>query len=141
VPHVDSSLVVIVCAESRPPHAEPKHGHGEDGRIEPTIDFDYDAIDRSVFEIDWENVSGADLEASSKVFKAMVGWVWQDGMRNPEGMNIRSIIVCWVFLDHLRPLTLTELSRAFGKKKQSLGRWVDDFKRAFPDIRNPHMKD
>ena len=33
---------------------------------------------------------------------------------------------------NLHPLSLTELAGGFSKKKQSLGRWVADFKRAFP---------
>jgi len=47
-----------------------------------------------------------------------------------ERDGIRATILCWVFLEHLRPLTLTDLARASGKKKQSIGRWVDEFKRA-----------
>jgi hypothetical protein len=81
------------------------------------------------------------LEALLKIFRSLIGWLWQNGMKNPEGINIRATIPCWVFLSHLRPLTLSDLARASGKQKQSIGKWVDEFKRAFPGIRNSHMKD
>ena len=41
----------------------------------------------------------------------------------------------------METLTMTEMAAGFGKKKQSLGRAVDDFKRSFPKIRIAHMKD
>ena len=136
---VDVSDLVVV--RSLPPHL----GHGEDGQLEPTCNFPYDEVDQSLFGAEarkeLNDLSAADFEAASRVFRALVSWMWQNGMKNPQGLNLRAIIVCWVFLEHLRPLTLTELARAFGKKKQSLGRWVDDFKRAFPRIRNSHMKE
>ncbi len=81
------------------------------------------------------------MDAALKVFSRLLEWIWQNGMKNSEGLTIRAVIACWIFLKHLRPLTLTQMARGFGKKKQSLGRWVDDFKIAFPHIRNPHMKD
>lgn len=121
----------------------PQHGHAEDGRLEPVTGFDYESVERAVFHVEPEELrelSPEATEAGLKLFTALVTWIWQNGMRNPDGMQLRSIIVCWVFLDHLRPLSLTELARAFGKKKQSLGRWVDEFKRSFPNIRNAHMK-
>jgi len=130
----------------------------DDQRIEPSCDFDYAAVERALARVERgeslegttltpalshpmvEGVEERDLEAAQEVIRQLINWIWQDGMKNPEGLNIRAIIVCWVFLPHLHPLNLTELARAFGKHKQSLGRWVDDFKRQFPGIRNPHMK-
>jgi len=118
--------------------------HNEAGQIEATTDFDYDELDARLFnvrpETDLEQFSAEEMERGLKVFRVLTEWMWQDGMKNSDGLTIRSIIVCWIFLKHLHPLTLTEIARGFGKKKQSLGRWVDDFKRAFPHIRNPHMK-
>ena len=73
----------------------------------------------------------AELDAAVAIFQSLIKWVWQDGMRNDEGLKIRSIIACWVFLPELRPMTLTEIALGFGKKKQSLGRWVCHFKQHF----------
>lgn len=117
--------------------------HAEDGHLEPTTDFDYDEIDRSLGHTkDLETLSDADIDAAAKVITRVFEFVWQNGMKNPEGLQIRATIVCWVFLKHLHPLTLTELARGFGKKKQSLGRWVDEWKRhpLLGKLRNPHMK-
>ena len=119
--------------------------HAEDGHLEPSCEFDYEAIDRKVFHVepeeDPEQLSAEEIDAACKVFTRLVEWIWQDGMQNVQGLQIRAAIVCWIFLSQLRPLTLTEMAKGFGKKKQSLGRWVDDFKRAFPRIRICHMKD
>jgi hypothetical protein len=101
------------------------------------IDFDYAALDRLPPEPD----QTYDIDLALKAFTHLVEWVWQDGMNNVEGLQIRASIVCWIFLPQLRPLTLTQMAQGFGKKKQSLGRWVDDFKRCFPRIRIAHMKD
>ena len=120
------------------------YAHSPSGQIEPTTDFDYDEVDRRSFHVepdDSEEFTAAEMDAALKVFSRLLEWIWQGGMKNSEGLTIRSIIACWIFLKHLRPLTLTQMARGFGKKKQSLGRWVDDFKIAFPNIRNHHMKD
>ncbi len=149
-------------ARSRPAGATDSHTcHAEDGHLEPSVEFDYDSIDRNVFHTeqddkrpmcdvgDTDNVEDSkafkdftdlEIDAACKVFTRLVEWIWQDGMKNVEGLQIRASIVCWIFLSQLRPLTLTEMAKGFGKKKQSLGRWVDDFKRAFPRIRICHMK-
>jgi len=126
------------------PNFPQSHGHAEDGHLEPTCEFDYASIEQALFNVspeEWDKISPEQLDAVLKVFRSLVAWMWQSGMKNPEGLNIRATILCWVFLEHLRPLTLTDLARASGKKKQSIGRWVDEFKRAFPGIRNSHMKD
>ncbi len=136
---------------SCPPSAH--YAHASDGHIEPTSDFPFDEIyerdemDRvrgsrsSPLRDDVEDpLTPEEMEAALRVFTKLLEWVWQNGAKNCEGLKIRAIIACWIFLKHLRPLSLTEIARGFGKKKQSLGRWVDDFKIAFPNIRNPHMK-
>jgi phage antirepressor YoqD-like protein len=43
----------------------------------------------------------------------------------------------------LRPLTLTQIAKSYGMKKQSLGRWIEDdgvgFKDKFPTVKTSHM--
>ena len=120
--------------------------HEEDGHITAVTDFDYDAIDRNLFDLSPEDLqvlagmSQKEMDNAFKMFDTLLRWVWQNGMRNPEGMNIRTIIACWLFIRELRPLTETDLARIFGKDKQSLGRWVVQFKEAFPFIKSPHFK-
>jgi hypothetical protein len=116
--------------------------HDESGPV-PSVGFDYEAIDEKVFGFKPEEVEGLSPETIRLVYRGMcayLGWVWQDGMKNPEGLQIRSMIVCWNFLPHLQPLELSELARGFGKKKQSVGRWHDQFKLAFPHHKNTHMR-
>jgi hypothetical protein len=126
-------------------HHHPGAGHAEDGHLEPLTDFDYQHIDRACFGVEPEDdcaeFTPEEIDAACKTFTALVEWMWQGGMKNVDGLQIRASVVCWIFLSQLRPLTLTEMAGGFGKKKQSLGRWVDDFKRKFPRIRIAHMKD
>ncbi len=118
-------------------------GHDENGRPVPCTQFDYDQVDEDVFqhkpESDLSEFTQEEIDRALVVLRVLLQWIWQSGMKNADGLQIRAIIVCWIFLKELRPLTLTEMARGFGKKKQSLGRWVDQFKRLFR-IKTPHMR-
>lgn len=123
-------------------------GHGEDGKPVPVTDFDYDAIERD-FKSDLQQFrdeaeegqySEEDVDRALVVVTRLLKWIWQGGMKNADGLQIRAMIICWVFLKELRPIELTQLAGAFGKDKQSLGRWVDNFKEFFPRIRISHMR-
>ncbi len=118
--------------------------HGEDGRFVPVEDFDYSAVDKNLFgndaETDLSKLSQQDVDRALTVLRVMLQWIWQNGMKNVDGVKIRAIIICWIFLKELRPLTLTQLSRGFGLKKQSVGRWVDQFKKDLPEIKTCHMR-
>lgn len=119
-------------------------GFEEDGTLVQKVDFDYGAVDKEVFnyepESDLTEFTPMEMEAALKGLRVLLQWIFQNGMKNPDGVKIRAICICWVFLKELRPLTLTELATGFGMKKQSLGRWVDDLKRRFPYIRTSHMR-
>lgn len=118
----------------------PGLAHGEAGQIEGTTEFDYDILDRDQPLDSPENLSPDQIDAVLRMFRLIAEWIWQDGMKNVEGLMIRASIACWVFIPHLHPLNLTQLARGFGKHKQSFGRWVDDWKRKFPQFVSPHMK-
>jgi hypothetical protein len=119
------------------------YGYEEAGRCVPATEFDYDQVDRDVFEelepADLTQFSQEELDAAILVFRKLLNWVWQNGNKNADGIKIRAIIVCWIFLEENRPKTLTEMAVGFGMKKQSLGRWVDQFKRVFR-IPTRHMR-
>lgn len=116
---------------------------GENGERIPVANFPFHLLDEVAAEekgIAAEEFTIAELAGAEEAFRRLMTWVWQDGMRNPEGVKIRAIICCWVFLKHVRPCTLTELAARYGMKKQSLGRWVDQFKLDFPDYWTCHMR-
>lgn len=99
------------------------------------IDFDF-----SLIEPDGEEGAMGVSEVVVGV-ERMVRWVYQDPHhRNLNGVAIRSIIVSWLMLRELQGLTLTQLAGMYGLDKQSLGRWVDDFKRTFPSVRSCHFR-
>jgi len=101
------------------------------------IDPDWDSIDRNVFQRC--EPDAADFDKAAEAIRQVQRWVFQDGPRNPEGLVIRSTIAAWIFLPELRQLNMTSMAAGMGLKKQSLGRWVDVWKRDFPHIRTPHM--
>jgi hypothetical protein len=123
-------------------------GHGEDGKLVPVAEFDFDAVEKAFEsdlaqfrgEIEQGQYSQEDVDRALVVLAVLLKWIWQGGMKNVDGLQIRAVIVCWVFLKELRPLTETDLARAFGKDKQSFGRWVENFKEFFPRIRIAHMR-
>ena len=120
--------------------------HGEVTGVE---EFDYDLVERRLSadlgspecQEELSKLTPEEVESGLKLFRCLVRWLWQDGMKNANGLTIRSIIVCWIFIEELHPMTLTQMARGFGgRHKQSLGRWIDSFKRLFPYIKTPHMR-
>lgn len=122
----------------------PGLAHDETGRLVSVCEFDFDTVQQNLFgddpRSDLHGVTPAEIDRAIEVLRIMLQWIWQDGMKNVDGVKIRAIILCWIFLKELRPLSLTQVARGFGLKKQSLGRWVDLFKRQFPDIKTSHMR-
>jgi len=127
---------------SRKSRQQSDPAHAEDGSLTASVPFDYEVIDRNLFPADEQVFSDnqAIIDASCLLFQRFVRWIWQDGKKNPEGVQIRAMIVCWIFIPELRALTETQLAIGFGKEKQSIGRWVDQWKRDFPHVRSPHMR-
>jgi len=117
------------------------YGFDENGRKVWVTQFDYDKVDQDLSKYSQrkETFTAKEVDAAIKVIDKLLCWVWHNGMRNPEGIKIRAIVVCWILLKPLRPFSLTGISKLYGKKKQSLGRWVDQFKREFKFL-TPHMR-
>lgn len=122
--------------------SHPGLAYDEDGNLVAIEDFDEAEVDRNLFDAaeTLETPSAADVDLVYKIMHRLMSWIFQDGLTNPNGIAIRSIIVCWVFLPQLKPLSLTQISRGVGKLKQSVGRWVDRFKKEFPYLKTCHMK-
>ena len=118
--------------------------HEEDGHITPVQQFDWEAVERNLFSPEsvkeLEELTQEDIDRALKMFDVVLRWVFQNGMKNSDGLKIRAIIVCWIFLKELRPYKLVDMATGFGMQKQSLGRWHDDFKIRFPGIKTPHMR-
>jgi hypothetical protein len=113
----------------------------DDGSLVPFTEFDYEQAERDLFgavaangddgELDCE-----ELQRALKFIRALFEWIYGNGMQNPEGLNVRAMIVCWRLLEYLHPLTLAELARGYGQEKRSIGRWLQDFNAKFPHLRN-----
>jgi len=118
--------------------------HEEDGHLTGTTDFDFEQVARDLGEwhpeTDLTELTSVEMEAARRALKEIARWMYQNGSKNPEGVKIRGIIFCWIFLEELHPLTETQLARGYGMHKQSIGRWIEDWKRCFPDIRTSHMR-
>ena len=116
--------------------------HDEDGTFVEYTQFDYEAVDEALGSPrdQLADYSQEDIDRALKVLEILLQWVWQKGKNNFDGLGIRAIIICWVCLKEVRPMTETELATGFGKPKQSFGRWIEQFKIFFPRIRLPHMR-
>lgn len=119
-------------------------GHDESGALIPVEGFDYAAVDRNHFDPgtveELSKLSAEQMDAGIKLNRCTLEWIFADGMNNKDGVAIRAILCCWIYLPWLRPLTMEELAAGFGMDKQSFGRWHDVFKKDFPFIRTPHMR-
>jgi hypothetical protein len=80
------------------------------------------------------------IEGEIRALKTTLEWVIQNGMNEENGVMFRILIAGWIYLEWMREMTLTELATMYGKDKQSFGRWVDDFKLRFPEVRTHNMK-
>jgi hypothetical protein len=113
---------------------------GDDGSVCSAIDFDYDAVDEALIHapqvpgLDGAQHPNARHEETIVALQVILEWILQKVPRNQNGIEIRATIAAWIFLPYLRSLSLTEVSAMVGRDKQSLGRWVDDFKRQFPGV-------
>lgn len=88
-----------------------------------------DVMDR----LDGQKPRSSHPEAEGEAIRRIAEWMWQ-GCANLDGFAVRAAVVCWIFHQPLRPYSMTRMAGRLGKKKQSLGRWVDSFKREFPAV-------
>ncbi len=119
--------------------------YGEDGAIVRVTGPDFDSIDANVFHVEQQAVHDALSPETSDLVCAVVRpifeWLWSDGTKNTDGLQNRAAICCWFFVPQLRALTMTQMAAGYGKKKQSFGRPVADWKQRFPGLRIAGMKD
>jgi hypothetical protein len=135
-------------------HNVDDYGYNDDGQLEKTTPFPYEQVGKVVDDASHEltpaelvemrrecsRLTTEEREAAMSMFRMLVRWLWQSGMTNPNGLLIRSVIVCWVFLEEVQQFNLTGIAHKFDRDKQSIGRWMPRFKKAFPMIKTPHMK-
>jgi len=121
-------------------HDASRFGFGDSGDIEQVVQFPYDEIDGVEAEEEIPSMTREEIEAALKTFRALVRWIWQDGKRNDNGLLLRTVIACWIFLPEVRQHNLTQIAHQFGRDKESPGRWVVDFKKSFPMVNSPHFK-
>lgn len=114
---------------------------GFEGRGAPieSVDFDFDAVDEALSSAISPNKAAnhptsQHAEAELAALKTILEWVVQKVPKNQNGIEIRATIAAWIFLPYLRTMNLTEIAATVGRDKQSLGRWVDDFKRRWPGV-------
>jgi hypothetical protein len=111
---------------------------GEEGQVVGIENFPFDEIDRRLGFAEQDNSAEERDFKEIRALQVMLRWIMAN--QKSEGILIRALIVCWTFLPELHPLELTELANKFGKHKQSFGRWHDDFKILFPEVRTQHMR-
>ncbi len=108
------------------------NAYDEQSHITQTVDFAYDEIDRRFGVAHLHHESP--IEIAGEGMRALMSWAWQDACKNWDGFQCRCSVLAWIFHPPLRELSMTEMAGRIGKKKQSLGRWVEDFKKQFPQV-------
>lgn len=104
--------------------------YDDNGGVTLTCDFAYDQVESALgFEPAERDIEDA-LECQRRVWR----WVYQPPCTDLDGFTCRCIVACWIFVPQLRAETMTHIAGRFGKKKQSLGRWVVNFQKTFPEI-------
>lgn len=125
-------------------HVGPGIAFDDDGELIGKEEFDFDQVDENLTgdcpAPGLEHITRREMIIALKMFEMLVRWMFQNGFSNLNGLQIRAVIVCWIFLPNLHGFSMTRLAEGMGKDKQSLGRWHDDFKKKFPFIRTPHMR-
>ena len=119
------------------------HAYDEDSSGIGSVDFDWNKVARDLGEPLDETDEAKQSEARDMTAAAMNKlflWVWQRGKNDKRGLAHRAAILCWVFLPQIHELSMTDLATGFGLHKQSIGRWVEDFKKAFPYLKNCNMQ-
>lgn len=101
----------------------------DDGSQTLAVDFSYPELEQLNHRYEFDPIDMA-CQCQRKVWE----WVWQGDCRDKEGFFVRAAIACWIFVPALRDYTLTTMAGRVGKKKQSLGRWIEDFKKTFPEL-------
>lgn len=115
--------------------------HDDNHEVVESVDFPYDEIDRRLTGVFYNGDDGEpDHSLAGQAMARIMEWVWQGGPKNMDGMTIRSTVACWIFIKHLHALNLTQMAAMVNKDKQSLGRWVDEFKKEFPQVKTEHMR-
>ena len=106
----------------------------DSGSVTLTSEFSYDAVDQSLGFTPQERDVDDACECQRRVWQ----WVYQppgqDPLKDLDGFVCRCIVANWIFVPALRSQTMTYVAGRFGKKKQSIGRWVDSFKFSFPEV-------
>jgi hypothetical protein len=103
----------------------------QEGQPEATVDFPYDEIDRRLSSPESPPIR---VDGEGRLLRTILEWVADKVPRHGNGLEIRATIAAWIFLPYLRGYTMTELAAMIGRDKQSVGRWVDDFRRTFPGV-------
>lgn len=76
----------------------------------------------------------SEMDVALEIQRRIWAWVYQPPCEDLNGLTCRCLIACWVFVPQLREYSQSEFAGRCGKKKQSLNRWIKDFKRTFPDV-------
>ena len=107
--------------------------YDDSGNVTLTCGFNWDAIDAYNFTKEDELKTEA-IEIACEGYRKVWTWIYQPPCDNLDGWTCRCIIATWLFVPQLRSYTLTEIAGRFGKKKQSLDRWVQQLKQEFPEL-------
>lgn len=112
----------------------------QNGTVTATVDFNYSEVDEL---LQGDRLNSSDIrrmieeaarEEGMHMAAQAVGSLarWLGTTKNKHGIACRGIVLNWLYDSLQHDCSLTEIAGQYGLKKQSVGRWVDDFKKEFP---------
>ena len=104
------------------------------GEVTLTTSFAYGEVSKDLGEPIEQ--TERNLEDLVEINRRIWQWVYQPPCKDLDGFNCRCIVASWIFVPEIRSESMTYIAGRFGKKKQSIGRWVADFKTQFPEVAN-----
>jgi len=108
---------------------------------EATTDFPYDEASAHIFGGHKTETEKQDAQREGiQLLYTFLRWIHQSGMEDRDGIATRVIVLFWILLPEFESKTMTEVAVSHGCTKQNIGKWVADFKKTFPRVKNKHMR-
>jgi len=108
---------------------------------EATTDFPYEEASAHIFGGHKTETEKQDAQREGiQLMYDFIRWIFKSGMKDRDGISTRAITLRWILLPDVESMTMTEMATAHGCTKQNIGKWVADFKKTFPRVKNKHMR-
>ena len=111
---------------------DPVHGPlgvNSDGQLEPTTGFDFDSVDRNVFNVKDEENDVVELSEASRALGMIIQWACESKDIKLVGARVAAL-GCLLYADHMphNRTNLSAIAEEAGCTKQCISKWLVDFR-------------